>query len=178
MAPARGAAAPRAYAGSMRKHGLLLALMTTAGLATACGPGPGAAPCPAIAQATAVSVTVPASYAPQVAALHLKACQDGTCKEDNVELRPGSASIDQGCTDGVCSATASPDGTKLATLFLDTLTESPMTVTAAGTGPDGAALPVHTLEFRPRGEYPFGEHCGRFITASLVLDAEGLHQSG
>jgi len=160
----------------MRRQGLLLALITTAGLATACGPG--AAPCPAIAQATAVSVTVPASYAQQVAALHLKACQDGTCTEDNVELRPGSASIDQGCNNGVCSATASPDGTKLATLFLDTLTESPMAVTAAGTAPDGTALPVRMLDFRPRGDYPFGEQCGRFITASLVLDAEGLHQRG
>ena len=160
----------------MRRQGLLLALMTTAGLTTACGPG--AAPCPAIAQATAVSVTVPASYAQQVAALHMKACQDGTCTEDNVELRPGSASIDQGCNNGVCSATASPDGTKLATLFLETLTESPMAVTAAGTAPDGTALPVRMLDFRPRGDYPFGEQCGRFITASLVLDAEGLHQSG
>ncbi|HEU4667187.1 MAG TPA: hypothetical protein VFS79_05930 [Arthrobacter sp.] len=160
----------------MRRQGLLLALMTTAGLATACGPG--ATPCPAIAQATAVSVTVPASYAQQVAALHVKACQDGTCKEDNVELRPGSASIDQGCTNGFCSATASPDGTKLATLFLETLTESPMAVTAAGTAPDGTPLPVRMLDFRPRGDYPFGEQCGRFITASLVLDAEGLHQQG
>lgn len=158
----------------MRRQGLLLALMTTAGLTTACGPGP--APCPAIAQATAVSVTVPASYAQQVAALHLKACQDGACTEEDVELRPGSASIDQGCTNGVCSATASPDGTKRATLFLETLTESPMAVAAAGTAPDGTALPVRMLDFRPRGDYTFGEQCGRFITASLVLDAEGLHQ--
>lgn len=160
----------------MRRQRLLLALITTAGLASACGPGPGAAPCPAIAQATAVSLAVPASYAQQVEVLHLKACQDGVCTEEDVELRPGSASIDQGCTNGVCSATASPDGTKLATLFLETLTESPMAVTATGTGPDGTALPVRTLDFRPRGDYPFGEQCGRFITASLVLDAEGLHQ--
>lgn len=161
----------------MGKPGLLLALMTTAGLASACGPGPGAAPCPAIAQATAVSVTVSASYAPQVAALHLKACQDGECTEDDVELHPGSASIDQGCTpEGVCSATASPDGTKFANLFLQTLTESPMSVTASATAPDGSPLPVQALDFRPRGDYPFGEQCGRFITASVLLDAAGLHE--
>jgi hypothetical protein len=35
---------------------------------------------------------------------------------------------------------------------------------------------VQTLEFRPRGDYPFGEQCGRFITASVQLDADGLHQ--
>lgn len=153
-------------------------MMTTAGLATACGPGPGAVPCPAIAQATAVSVTVPAGYAQQVAGLHLKACQDGECTEDDVELRPGSSSIDQGCTNGVCSATASPNGSKDAVLMLQALTESPMTVTASGTAPDGTALPVRSVEFRPRGDYPFGEQCGRFITAAVVLDAEGLRQQG
>lgn len=162
----------------MRIQGLLLALMTTAGLATACGPGPGAVPCPAIAQATAVSVTVPASYAQQVAVLHLKACQDGTCAEDRVELLPGSSSIDQGCTNGVCSATASPNGSKTGMLMLETLTESLMTVTSSGTAPDGTALPVRTVDFRPRAEYPFGEQCGRFITAAVVLDAEGLRQQG
>ncbi|WP_258804501.1 hypothetical protein [Pseudarthrobacter sp. NS4] len=161
----------------MRKPGLLLALITTAGLASACGPGSGAVPCPAIAQATAVSVTVTADYAPHVGALHLKACQEGACKEAGVELHPGSASIDQGCTpDGVCSATASPDGTKVGSLMLETLTESPMTVTASGTAADGSALPVRTLDFRPRGEYPFGEQCGRFVSASVELDAQGLRE--
>ncbi|WP_104044168.1 hypothetical protein [Arthrobacter sp. ZGTC412] len=161
----------------MGKRGLLLALITTAGLASACGPGPGAVPCPAIAQATAVSVTISANYASQVATLHLKACQDCTCTEEDVELHPGSASIDQGCTpEGVCSATASPDGTKLGVLFLQTLTESPMSVTVSATGTDGSSLPVRTLDFRPRGNYPYGEQCGRFVTASVLLDADSLHE--
>jgi hypothetical protein len=161
----------------MGKRGLLLALMTTAGLATACGPGPGAVPCPAIAQATAVSVTIAADYALQVEKLYLRACQDGQCKEEDLELRPGSASIDQGCTpEGICSATASPDGTKIATLFLAGLTESPMTVTASATAPDGSPLPLRNLEFRPRGNYPFGDQCGRFISASVLLDGAGLRE--
>lgn len=161
----------------MRKSGLLLAAVTTAAL-TSCYYFEGPAPCPAIAQATAVSVTIPASYVPQVATLRLKACQDGVCKEDAVELRAGTVSVDQGCTpDGVCSATASPDGTLTGVLFLDSLTESPMTVTATGTSPGGRALPVRTLDFRPRGYFPFGEQCGRFVTASVVLDAEGLRES-
>ncbi|WP_458780695.1 hypothetical protein [Arthrobacter sp. D3-16] len=124
-----------------------------------------------------MSVTVSASFAPQVAALRLLACQDGGCTEDDVELHPGSASIDQGCTpDGVCSATASPDGTKFGSLLLQTLTESPMAVTASATAPDGSPLPVQALDFRPRGDYPFGGQCGRFITASVLLDADGLHE--
>jgi hypothetical protein len=161
----------------MGRRVLLLALMTTAGLATACGPGPGALACPAIAQATAISVTIAADYAPQVETLHLKACQDGQCKEEDVQLRPGSASIDQGCTpEGICSATASPDGTKIATLFLESLTESPMAVTSSGSAPDGSSLPVRTLDFRPSGDYPFGEQCGRFISASVLLDGQGLRE--
>lgn len=156
---------------------LLLALIATAGLATGCGPG--AAGCPAIARATAVSVTVTAGYAPVVERLHVKACQDGACKEGDVGLTPGSTSIDQGCTrEGVCSATASPDGTKVGMLSLDTLTESAMAVTVSGTAADGAALPVRTLEFRPRANYPFGEQCGKFVTASVVLDRDGLREPG
>ena len=159
----------------MRRQGLLLALVTAAGLASGCGPG--AVACPAIAQATVVSVTVAADYAPHVNALRVKACQDGTCKESDVELRPGSASIDQGCTpEGVCSATASPDGTKVGMLMLDTLTEAPMTVTSSGHAADGSPLPVHTLEFRPKADYPFGPQCGKFISASVTLDGTGLRE--
>jgi hypothetical protein len=159
----------------MRRQGLLLALMTTAGIASGCGPG--AVACPAIAQATVVSVTVAADYVPHVGSLHMKACQDGTCKEADVELQAGSTSIDQGCTpEGVCSATASPDGTKVGMLMLDTLTESLMTVTSSGHAADGSPLPVHTLEFRPKANYPFGVQCGKFISASVTLDGTGLHE--
>jgi hypothetical protein len=184
--------------------------------------------CPAIAQASGVSVTVAASYAPAVKALHLKACQDGVCRESDLNLVPGSIAVDLGCEpyvpgpgvpkpgvpgqggapgtgapepavpgqgvpgtavpapdvpeqgfrgpDSPCSATASPDGTKRGMLMLDFLTESPMDVTATGTSIDGSPLPVRTLRFTPRGDYPFGEPCGQFISASVVLDETGLHQ--
>lgn len=159
----------------MGKSGVLLALITTSVLTTACWPS--ATPCPMIAQASAVSVTVARDYVPEVRTLHLRACQDGTCKEADLELFPGTASVDQGCTpDGVCSATASPDGTMRGMLMLDSLTEAPMSVTATGTARDGAALPVRTLDFRPSGAYPYGEQCGRFVSASVVLDAAGLRK--
>lgn len=157
----------------MGRPGLLIALLTTAGLATACEPY--APPCPAIAQATVVSLTVAADYAPEVRSLHLKACQDGTCKEGELELGPGTVSIDRGCDAyGACSATSSPDGTKVGSLMLDVLTESATDVTASGTAADRSALPVRTLTFRPRATYPFGEQCGRFLDASVILDRDGL----
>ncbi|MDQ0771047.1 hypothetical protein QF031_003796 [Pseudarthrobacter defluvii] len=158
----------------MRRPALLLVLMTTMSLVPACQPAGSA--CPAIAQATAVAVTVTAGYSPRVASLHLRACQDGTCKEADVELRPGTSTIDQGCIEGgACSATASPDGTKVATLMLDTLTESPMTVTASGTAPDRTALQVRALEFQPKVLYPFGKQCGKVLSAAVLLDDAGLH---
>lgn len=130
-----------------------------------------------IAQASVVSVTVVRDYVPEVKTLRLRACQDGTCKEADLELFPGTASVDQGCApDGVCSATATPDGTMMGMLMLDSLTEAPMSLTATGTAPDGTALPVRTLDFRPRGAYPYGEQCGRFVSASVVLDAKGLRE--
>lgn len=78
--------------------------------------------------------------------------------------------------DRPCSATASPDGTKRGMLMLDILTESPIDVTSTGTSIDGSPLPVRTLHFIPRADYPFGEPCGRFISASVVLDEAGLRQ--
>ena len=162
----------------MGKPGVFLALMTTAVLTSGCYYYPVPTPCPMIAQASAVSVTVAREYVPQVGSLRLKACQDGVCKEAGVELFPGTASIDQGCTpDGVCSATASPDGTMIGMLMLESLTEAPMALTASGISPGGSPLPVRTLNFRPRGAYPYGEQCGRFVTASVILDAQGLRQA-
>jgi hypothetical protein len=157
----------------MGRPGLLLVLITAAVSLPACDAAPVA--CPAIAQATAVSVTVSADYAPQVGRLHLRACQDGSCKEGDLELRPGSASIDQGCAGESCSATASPDGTAVGMLMLETLTESPMAITASGAAADGSALPVRTLEFHPQAAYPFGKQCGKFVSASVTLDSSGLH---
>ncbi|WP_426997725.1 hypothetical protein [Pseudarthrobacter sp. N5] len=167
----------------MRKFGVILALTMTAVLTSGCWPYY-PAPCPAIAQATVVSLTVAADYAPAVKGVRLKACQDGSCKEADLELFPGSTTVDQGCERGpygpdrVCSATSSPDGTKMGNLMLDTLTDSPMDVTATVTTTDGRRVPVRTLRFTPRGVYAYGEQCGRFVSAAVVLDATGLRQAG
>lgn len=150
--------------------------MTTTAFFPGCQPQP--VPCPMIAMAPVVTVTIAASYVPAVASLHLKACQDGACKEEDLELMPGSVSIDQGCRpDGMCSATASPDGTRLGHLFLPTLSESSIDATASGIGTDGNPLPVRTITFTPKANYPYGKQCGRFLVASLELDAAELRQA-
>jgi hypothetical protein len=163
----------------MRTLGVLLAITTTAVLASACQPP---VPCPAIAQAPVVALTVAAGYVPSVRTVHLKACQDGTCHEADLELFPGSTAVDQGCEpvngpDGVCSATSSPDGTLTGMLMLEVLTESPINLTAQGTSAGGTPLPERGLTFTPKAAYPFGEQCGKFVTAGVVLDADGLRQA-
>ncbi|MDQ0863041.1 hypothetical protein [Arthrobacter globiformis] len=163
----------------MGKTGVLLATITTTALISGCHAFE--AVCPAVGQVSGVAVTVAAGYSPQVKTLQLKACQDGRCKEDTLELVPGSVPVDLGCTDdsrpdGVCSATSKPDGTRRGMLNLDTLGDSPIDVTASGSYANGKPLPTRTLHFEPQASYPFGEQCGRFISASVVLDAAGLRQ--
>ncbi|MET3950882.1 hypothetical protein [Arthrobacter sp. UYEF36] len=161
----------------MRTFATLVGLSCTALLATGCQPQ---AVCPAIAQAPVVALTVAREYAGSVKTLRLKACQDGRCTEDDLELFPGSSTVDQGCESGPngkdrpCSATASADGTLAGMLMLDPLTESPIEATVGGTDASGLPLPVRSLTFTPRVAYPYGEQCGRFISAGVLLDADGL----
>ncbi|MDI2037144.1 hypothetical protein [Paenarthrobacter nitroguajacolicus] len=154
---------------------LAFSLAGTVALLSGCGFEPVA--CPAIGHVAAVSVTVAADYADQVGSLRLKACQDSACTEKDLMLNPGAVTADERCTpDGVCSATSSPDGTLQGFLELPALSESPLEVTVSGTSKTGSALPVRTLEFTPKGEYPYGERCGLFISAGVWLDAGGLRQ--
>lgn len=159
----------------MGRIGFALTLASAVALLTGCYPEPVA--CPAIARATGVSLTVAATYAGDVGSLRLKACQDGSCTGKELVLHPGSVAVDQGCSpEGVCSATSSPDGTLQGFMELQALSEAPMQATVSGTSAAGAALPMRTLTFTPKGDYPFGEQCGRIITAAVVLDAAGLRQ--
>ena len=161
----------------MRTFATLAVLGCTALLATGCQPR---AVCPAIAQAPVVALTVAREYAASVKTIRLQACQDGNCAEADLELFPGTTTVDQGCEPGPdgkdrpCSATATPDGTLTGMLMLDPLTDSPIEVMAGGTDGGGLPLPVRTLTFTPRVAYPYGEQCGRFISAGVLLDADGL----
>ena len=130
--------------------------------------------------APVVSLTITAEYAPTVRTVHLKACQDGKCREGDVDLRPGSVSVPQSCSpepEGSCSAVTSPDGTRYGFLNMGTLTSSPIDAEVTGTDTTGGTLPVRTINFTPRTAKPWGEQCQTTNTASLLLDALGLRQS-
>ena len=97
--PRRVPRAPGSYAEGMRRPGLLLAADHDGGTHRGRA-GPAAMPCPAIAQATVWPSPWRPVTRPRSARVHLKACQDGTCQEADLELMPGSACLDQGCTTG------------------------------------------------------------------------------
>ena len=71
--------------------------------------------CTEIGSVSGVSVTVLAPYAAQVDGVRLEVCWAGQCQEREVELAPGSDTVDQGCSgpdpEDICSATAVPNGT-------------------------------------------------------------------
>lgn len=149
---------------------------------TALGSGcqPQAAVCPAIAMAPVVSLTIAADYAPAVKTVHLKACQDGKCREADLELRPGGVSVPQSCRpepEGACSAVSSPDGARDGFLNMGTLTASLINAEVTGSDANGRPLPIRTLDFTPKSAKPWGEQCPTVITASLLLDANGLRQA-
>ncbi len=127
---------------SMRRLWAAIALTTTAALWSGCEPQ--VTVCPAIAMAPVVSLTITAEYAPTIKTVHLKACQDGKCREGDLELRPGSVSLPQSCRpepDGSCSAVTSPDGTRYGFLNMGTLTSSPIDAEVTGTDTNGGTLP-------------------------------------
>jgi hypothetical protein len=163
----------------MRKFAGVLALAVAALPAAGCRQE---MVCPAIAPAPVVALTVARDYAATVKTIRLRACQEGRCVESELELFPGSTTVDQGCEpgrggDGACSATSSPDGTLTGMLMFDRLTESRIEATSSGTDASGLPLPVRTVTFLPRVAYPYGQHCGRFISAGVILDAAGLRQA-
>lgn len=164
----------------MRKFAAIAALIGLAWLPAGCRTE---TVCPAIAQAPVVALTVSREFAPSVKTIRLKACQAGRCAEAELELMPGSTTVDQGCEPGPyggdrpCSATSSPDGTLTGMLMLGALSDAPVEATATGTGATGLPLAARTVTFTPRVDFPYGRQCGRFITAGVVLDADGLRQA-
>ncbi|GAB4097936.1 hypothetical protein [Sinomonas halotolerans] len=123
-------------------------------------------PCPAIAAAPFVTIEVPTQDAESITALWARACQGTNCREDRLELLPADPYGD-------------PGQPRVAHLDMGVLTEEQIALTvrvmeSSTTGRPGPTA-LHRLDFTPIAEYPFGEHCGKFIRAVVVLDSQGLH---
>jgi hypothetical protein len=134
--------------------------------------------CTDIGSASGISVTVLAPYAAQVDAVRLEVCWAGQCSERNVELAPGSDTIDQGCSgsdpDDTCSATAVPNGTLVGFAELSELPAGPITVAATLTV-DGRRVALAETARTAETTYPNGPQCGAGGNqARIEIDRTGI----
>ena len=134
--------------------------------------------CTDIGSVSGISVTVLAPYAAQVDAVRLKVCWAENCQERDVELTPGSDTIDQGCSgpepDDTCSATAVPNGTKVGFAELSELPAGPITVAATVTL-DGRRVTAAEAARTAETSYPNGPQCGAGGNqAQIEIDRTGI----
>ena len=134
--------------------------------------------CTEIGSASGISVTVLAPYAAQVDAVRLEVCWAGQCQERDVELAPGSDTVDQGCSgpdpDDTCSATAVPNNTLVGFAELPELPAGPITVAAVLTV-DGRRVTLAEAARSAETTYPNGPQCGAGGNqAQIEIDRTGI----
>ncbi|MFB0836004.1 hypothetical protein ACX8Z9_15835 [Arthrobacter halodurans] len=104
--------------------------------------------CPEIALMEGFTLVVEADSVPDIPpeSVALQVCQENMCRESEVRLSPGSASVDLGCSgtapDAACSASASRDGSLVGSWPTDDFFPGPLTATVSGEafGPFSADL--------------------------------------
>ena len=134
--------------------------------------------CTDIGSVSGISVTVLAPYAAKVDGVRLEVCWAGQCQERDVELAPGSDTVDQGCSgpnpDDPCSATAVPNGTLVGFVELAGLPAGPITIGATLTV-DGRRVRVAGVTRTAETTYPNGPQCGAGGNqAAIQIDRTGI----
>ena len=135
--------------------------------------------CTQIAAQAGVSVTVAKEAAAGLTRLTLNVCVDDRCRDLPVQLAPGADTIDEGCDetagpDGVCSATAVPNGTLVGFVEVADLPAGPVTVRAVATrGQRTVRLGPATIEAAT--VYPNGRDCpGEANQANVTVGLDRL----
>lgn len=139
----------------------------------ACYPSPVA--CTEIGAQSGVGVSVLRAAAPGLTGLAVRVCWADRCTDRRVELRDGYDSVDQGCDpNGVCSASASPNGTLVGFVDLPDLPAGPVRV--SGTLSRGtASVSLSEVEVAAETIYPNGVGCpGEGNQASVTVGPDGL----
>ncbi len=134
--------------------------------------------CTEIGASPGVSVTVEKAPATSLTGLTLRVCWDGACKDYDVDLSPGSDTVDQGCDgsepDAACSATAVPNGTMVGFVTVPALPAGEVLVGAALHKGDRttrlAEVAIHTAT-----TYPNGPQCEPAANqAQVTIGSDGL----
>ncbi|APU16759.1 hypothetical protein [Actinoalloteichus fjordicus] len=139
---------------------------------TGCGaPGSGIGmECTAIGARTGLGLDIAAELAPDVDAAAVRLCQDDDCTEtdlpacgDDCELdglRPGTDTVDQGCADGVCSASSVPNGELHGFVELPELVSGPAEVSVTLLDQAGTEVLTERITVTVEDVYPNGPECG------------------
>jgi hypothetical protein len=145
-------------------------------LLTGCSPTEVA--CAEIGAPPGVAVTVEKTIAADVDDVRLTVCWDGECDDHEVQLTPGSDTVDQGCNgtdpDSACSATAVPNGTKVGFADVPGLPTGTIAISARVRRADKqVVLPEIDVQSEPT--YPNGPQCpSQGPQAQVVVGASGL----
>jgi hypothetical protein len=142
-------------------------------LCTACaGSGAGPLACTEIGASSGISITVAKSMAGSIEDPKLEIC-DGGCRAYELELQPGSETVDLGCDttelEGSCSASMRPNGTLVGFVVDDRLTTGEVSVTLL------SGSERYSTTGTPELVYPNGRGCpGEALQLSLTLDDGAL----
>jgi hypothetical protein len=110
--------------------------------------------------------------------VRLTVCWDGECDDHEVQLTPGSDTVDQGCNetdpDSACSATAVPNGTKVGFADVPGLPTGTVTISAA-VRRAGRQIALPKIDVQSEPTYPNGPQCpSQGPQAHVVVGASGL----
>jgi len=146
-------------------------------LASACT-APGVVGCTEIGASPGVGVTVEKASAASVTALSLRVCWAGDCTGYEVELSPGSDTIDQGCEsdepDAACSATVVPNDTLVGFVEVPDLPAGEVQIGATlRQGERSTRLPE--VAILAETTYPNGPKCAPVVNqAQVTIGPDGV----
>ena len=134
--------------------------------------------CTEIGAPPGVAVTVDKAIAADVDDVRLTVCWDGSCNDHEVQLAPGSDTVDQGCNgsdpDSACSATAVPNGTKVGFADVPGMPTGTITISAA-VRRAGKQVVLPEIDLQSKPTYPNGPQCGpQGPQAQVVVGGSGL----
>ena len=122
------------------------------------------------------------SDAADAASASLRVCWDGTCRDVSLDLAPQSVSVPMGCEgdepDAVCSASASPDGSKGGFAPVEGLPKQPVRVVFALLDSGGRTILTQDLGVTPEATYPNGEDCPEGGAQAALTVAGGKVTAG
>ena len=134
--------------------------------------------CTEIGASPGVGVTVEKATAAGVTALSLRVCWAGDCTDHQVELSPGSDTIDEGCDsdepDAACAGTVVPNGTLVGFVEVPVLPAGEVQIGATlRQGQRSTRLP--RVAIRVETTYPNGPRCEPAANqAHVTIGADGV----